>query len=125
MKTKLAVLILAGFSVSAHCGELTAQEQALLNKGLFAERCDPSEHSGRHIETIHGSKGSGPALVVVFGQEDFERAKMAGQAMAAKGLTPDSAVQHLLAEANARYHGDKLFTKTFMDEAANAYNAQK
>ena len=125
MNTKLTILLCAAFAVSAHCGQLSPEEQALFDRHLVVEVIRPGEHSGHHIETMTGSKGSGPALVFVFGQEDVEAARKSGLEMAAKGLGPDAAVQHLLAEAREKYHGDKFFTKCFMDEAANAYNSTK
>lgn len=123
MKTTLAILFIAGFAASAHCGNLTRQEQALLDKGLTMELYRPTERSGHRIEIITGSKGSGPVLAFVFGIEDAEAARKSGEQMAAMGYSARVAEQHLLAAAGARYHDDNFFVHCFMHEASTAYNA--
>ena len=123
MKTTLAILFIASFAVWAQCGGFTPEEQALLDKGAVMKVRLLSQHSGHQIGIAHLPKGDVRVLMFVFGFEDAESARKAGRDMVARGYSPDDAVRRLLAEAQERYHGDKMFIKYYMDEAANAYNA--
>ena len=123
MRTTLLIVLVAGFASSAQCGEFTAQEQALLEKHLIMESYRPNEHSGHRIETVIGSKGSGPVLTLIFGMEDSEIAKKAGREVAA--LPPDVATKRLLAAAQSRYPGNAFFIQCFMNVSADSYNIGK
>ena len=123
MKTTLAILFIAGFAVSGHCGRFTPEEQALLQKHLVMEVYRPNEHSGHRIETITGSKGSGPVLTFVFGREDAQIAIRAGREVST--LPSDVAQRRLLAAAASRYPGHEFFIHCFMNVAADAYNSTK
>jgi hypothetical protein len=51
MKSRLVAILVAGFVTSAHCGQFTPQEQALLEKHLVAEVFRPNERSGHREVT--------------------------------------------------------------------------
>jgi hypothetical protein len=125
MKSKLAFFVTVGLAAKAFGGGFTPEEQALIARGLVMEVRRLDQHSGHEIDIIHGSKGSGPVEVFIFGMEDAALARKAGLEMSQKGYGPDEAVKHLLAEARARYGDRRMFVKFWMDEAANSYNATK
>lgn len=125
MKRIVVILIFAGFTVSARCGQFTPEEQALVDKHLIIFVCLPNRHSGHKIGTFKGPNGNGPGLMFIFGMEDVETARRAGREMAEKGYKPDEAVKHLLMEARVKYHGNQFFERYFMNAASDAYNATK
>jgi hypothetical protein len=125
MKSNLTILLFLGLATKAFCGDFTPQEQALIAQGLVVEVKRLDQHSGHQAGIIHGSKGSGPVEMFIFGMEDAAAARKAGLQMAQKGYGPDEAVKRLLEEARAKYGNHRFFVKCFMDEAANAYNSTK
>ena len=124
MRIAVALLV-AGFATTGNCDEFTQAEQDLINRGLTMEVYRPDSGVSHEIETIHGSKGSGPILVFIFGRADAESARNAGHKLAAAGDTATDAERVLLQEANAKYPHRPFFVRCFMREASHAYNSGK
>jgi hypothetical protein len=125
MKRTLMAILVGGVVASAQCGQLTPEEQALMDRHMIVEVHLSEQPSGHKIVVIKGPKGSGPVLMFNFGREDDEIARKAGLEMASKGYPPQSAVNGLLVEARRRYPNSPFFVRCFMNEAANAYNSRK
>ena len=85
----------------------------------------PDSDVSHDIETVHGSKGSGPILVFIFDRAQAESAQSAGRKLAAAGYTAPDAERVLLQQANEKYPHSPFFIKCFMHEAADAFNAGK
>ena len=114
---------------------LTAEEQALYDKGPTMELFDPSDHSRHYIEHITATrdgktgkitKVADPEAVLcfVFGMEDAEPARSEGRSMAESHYTPGEAEQFLFAEGWDKYH-DRFFTRAYIQEGMDAYSAAK
>ena len=117
-------LLVAAFATTGKCGGFAPAEQELINRGLTMEAYRPNSEVNHEIETIHGSKGSGPILVFIFGRAEAESARSAGRRLAAAGNTATDAERELLQEANAKYPHSPFFVKCFMHEAADAFNGK-
>lgn len=119
MKRTLIAILIAGFPLSAQCGDFTPEEQGLLDRHMIMEVFAPTQHSGHCVRAPKGI----PVLIFVFGREDAEPARKEGAALAVAGYKPDVAVQQLLVTARGKYPSDPFFVKCWMDVAANAYNS--
>ena len=118
-------VVVTGFAATGNCDEFTPAEQELIKKGLTMEAYRPNSEVGHEIETIHGSKGSGPILVFIFGRGAAEAARSAGHKAAAAGYNAPDAERVLLGQARTKYPNSAFFVQCFMREAATAYNAGK
>ena len=118
-------LVVTGFAATGNCDEFTPAEQDLVKKGLTMEAYRPDSEVSHEVETIHGSKGSGPILVFIFGRGAAEAARSAGHKAAAAGYNAPDAERVLLGQARAKYPQSPFFVQCFMREAAAAYNAGK
>lgn len=118
-------LLVAAFVTTGRCDGFTQAEQDLISRGLTMEAYRPDSEVNHEIETIHGSKASGPVLVFIFGRADAESARSAGREVAAAGDTATDAEHQLLQEANAKYPHRPFFVRCFMYEASNAFNSGK
>jgi hypothetical protein len=114
---------------------LTAEEQALADKGAVMQMYKPDEHSRHfiaHIDAVTDPKtgktrkitasNSQPVLCFVFGIEDAKPAREEGRSMAEFQYSPSQAHEFLFAEGWDKYH-DRFFTRCYMQEGENAYNA--
>ena len=125
--TAATSLILA---VLAKADDLTAEEQALADKGATMEQFSPKEHSRHFIVTLKAVSANGkqngaptdPLLCYVFGIEDAAPAHEEGKSMAEAHYTFAQAEQFLFAEGWDKYH-DRFFTRAYVQEGLNAYNA--
>jgi hypothetical protein len=136
-KTQLRVLltIAAGLAPlnSSKPDTLTAEEQALVDKGAVMEMYKPDEHSRHfiaHIDAVKdGQTGktrkipseSQAVVCFVFGVEDAEAARKEGRSMAEFQYSPSQAHEFLFAEGWDKYH-DRFFTRCYVQEAENAYD---
>ena len=118
-------VVVTGLATRGNCDGFTPAEQELIKKGLTMEAYRPDSEVSHEIETIHGSKGSGPILVFIFGRGAAEAARSAGHKAAAAGYNAPAAERILLQEANAKYPHSPFFVQCYMREAATAYNAGK
>jgi hypothetical protein len=109
---------------------LTAEEQALFDKGATMEMYEPSKHSGHQIVIIdivprdrNRPKNSKPqrVLALIFGMEDAGPARSEGESMAAFNYSPSMAQQFLFAEGWDKYH-DRYFTRAYVQEGMDAYS---
>ena len=127
----LAVVVaLVVGSHQAKAGNLSKQEQALLNKGAFMEMYKPDEHSRHFIAHISATDPrteqkaakSSPAVVCfVFGMEDAKPARDEGKSMAECKYTPQQAHEFLFAQGWGKYH-DRFFTRCYVQEGEAAYD---
>jgi hypothetical protein len=113
---------------------LTAEEQALADKGAVMQMYKPDEHSRHfiaHIDAVTDPKtgktrkmanNSQPVLCFVFGIEDAEPAREQGRSMAECKYSFSQAHEFLFAQAWEKYH-DRFFTRCYLQEGENAYNA--
>ena len=103
---------------------LTADEQALVEKGAYVEMYEPDEPSRHYIGKItkHGSKNSpvDTVLIFVFGIEDAAAARSEGRSMAEAHYSRAMAEQFLFAEGWDKYH-DRFFTRAYVQEGVDAY----
>ena len=111
---------------------LTAEEQALLDKGATMEMYEPNEHSRHFISHIEAFADKNrqhtrtlanpePVLTFVFGMEDAEPAREEGKNMAESHYSPDMAQQFLFAQGWDKYH-DRFFTRAYVQEGLDAYH---
>jgi hypothetical protein len=136
-KTQLIVLltIAAGLAPldSSKTDTLTAEEQALVNKGAVMEMYKPDEHSRHFIAHIDSAtdpqtgknrkipKDSQNVVCFVFGIEDAESAREQGRSMAEFHYSPSQAHEFLFAEGRDKYH-DRFFTRCYVQEGEDAYD---
>jgi len=136
-KTQLRVLLLITASViplkASEPERLTAEEQALADKGAVMEMYKPDEHSRHfiaHIDSVTDPKTGKPrkmsnnsqnVVCFVFGVEDAEAARKEGRSMAEFQYSPSQAHEFLFAEGWDKYH-DRFFTRCYVQEAENAYD---
>jgi hypothetical protein len=136
-KTQLRLLLIATASFiapnSSHADTLTAEEQALVDKGAVMEMYKPDEHSRHfiaHIDSVTDPKTgkarnipdkSQNVLCFVFGIEDAELAREQGRSMAEFHYTPSQAHEFLFAQGWEKYH-DRFFTRCYVQEGENAYD---
>jgi hypothetical protein len=132
------VLLIAAASLiplsSGRPDTFTAEEQALADKGAVMQMYKPDEHSRHfivHIDAVTDPKtgktrkmanNSKPVLCFVFGIEDAEPARNEGRSMAECQYSPSQAHEFLFAEGRDKYH-DRFFTRCYVQEGENAYNA--
>jgi hypothetical protein len=115
--------------------DLTADEQALYDKGAIVEMYEPNEPSRRYIDPVgitalgHKTKDGlkiekdappEPILIFVFGKEDTSAARSEGRNMADSHYNRSMANQFLFAEGWDRYH-DRFFTRAYVQEGMDAY----
>jgi hypothetical protein len=112
---------------------LTAEEQALVDKGAVMEMYKPDEHSRHfiaHIDSVTdpktgktGKMSYNPQAVVcfVFGMEDAEPARKEGRSMAECHYSPSQAHEFLFAQGWDKYH-DRFFTRCYVQEGEDAYD---
>src|SRR5207244_4376024 len=112
---------------------LTAEEQALVDKGAVMEMYKPDEHSRHfidHIDSVTDPKtkkasktANNPQAVVcfVFGIEDAEPARKEGRSMAECHYSPSQAHEFLFAQGWNKYH-DRFFTRCYVQEGEAAYD---
>jgi hypothetical protein len=120
-------------SNSSHADTLTAEEQALVDKGATMEMYKPDEHSRHFIARIDSAtdpqtgktrkipKDSQAVLCFVFGIEDAEPAREQGRSMAEFRYTSSQAHEFLFAQGWDKYH-DRFFTRCYVQEGENAYD---
>jgi hypothetical protein len=114
---------------------LTAEEQALADKGAVMQMYKPDEHSRHfiaHIDAVTdpntgrtrkmAANNSQPVLCFVFGMEDAQPAREQGRSMAEFRYTPEQAHEFLFAQGWDKYH-DRFFTRCYVQEGENAYDA--
>jgi hypothetical protein len=118
---------------SSHADALTAEEQALVNKGAIMQMYKPDEHSRHfiaHIDSVTDPKTgkarnvpdkSQSVLCFVFGIEDVEPAREQGRSMAEFHYTPSQAHEFLFAQGWDKYH-DRFFTRCYVQEGEDAYD---
>jgi hypothetical protein len=130
------VLLIAAISLipvsSGRSDTLTAEEQALVDKGAFMQMYKPDEHSRHfiaHIDAVTDAKtgktrkmanNSRPVLCFVFGIEDAQPAREQGRSMAECHYTPSQAHEFLFAQGWDKYH-DRFFTRRYVQEGEAAY----
>jgi len=130
------VLLIAAISLipvsSGRSDTLTAEEQALVDKGAFMQMYKPDEHSRHfiaHIDAVTDAKtgktrkmanNSRPVLCFVFGIEDAQPAREQGRSMAECHYTPSQAHEFLFAQGWDKYH-DRFFTRCYVQEGEAAY----
>jgi hypothetical protein len=112
---------------------LTAQEQALVDKGAAMEMYKPDEHSRHfiaHIDSVTDPKNgkarnvpnkSQAVVCFVFGIEDAELAREQGRSMAEFHYSPSQAHEFLFAQGWDKYH-DRFFTRYYVQEGQDAYD---
>jgi hypothetical protein len=114
-------------------GDLTKEERALVNKGAFMEMYKPDEHSRHFIANISATDPrtdkeravptkSSAVVCFVFGMEDATPARDEGRSMAECHYSPQQAHGFLFAQGWGKYH-DRFFTRCYVQEGENAYNA--
>jgi hypothetical protein len=127
--TAAAAMMLAGGlqagNLETHTGSLSAEEQALYNRGAFIELYEPNQHSGHLVLFIRPSGGGAKTKVVAFnfGIEDAQTARSEGRSMAQVRYTPMQAEQFLFAEGWDKYH-DRFFTRAYVQEGLDAYQGK-
>jgi hypothetical protein len=114
---------------------LTAEEQALADKGAVMQMYKPDEHSRHFIAHIDAVKdantgktrkmatNSQPVLCFVFGMEDAQPAREQGRSMAEFHYTPSQAHEFLFAQGWEKYH-DRFFTRCYVQEGEDAYQKE-
>jgi hypothetical protein len=115
--------------------DLSADEQALYDKGAIMEMYEPNEPSRRYIDPVgitsvghktkHGFKieknlPPEPILIFVFGKEDASAARSEGRSMAESHYNRAMSNQFLFAEGWDKYH-DRFFTRAYVQEGMGAY----
>jgi hypothetical protein len=127
--TTAAYLAIVSFAVA---GDLTSEEQALVDKGSTMQMYKPDEHS-RHfiarIDSVTDPKtgktrkiaNPQPVLCFIFGMEDAEPARREGRSMGEFHYTRPEAEQFLFAQGWDKYH-DRFFTRCYIQEGENAYD---
>jgi len=118
---------------SSKSDTLTAEEQALVNKGACMQMYKPDEHSRHFIVRIDSAtdpqtgktrkipKDSQKVVCFVFGIEDAEPAREQGRSMAEFHYSPSQAHEFLFAQGWDKYH-DRFFTRCYVQEGEDAYN---
>ena len=120
---------------SGRSDTLTAEEQALADKGAVMQMYKPDEHSRHfiaHIDAVTDPKtgktrkmaanNSQPVLCFVFGIEDAGPAREQGRSMAECQYSLAQAHEFLFAQGWDKYH-DRFFTRCYVQEGENSYNA--
>jgi hypothetical protein len=112
---------------------LTAEEQALADKGAVMQMYKPDEHSRHfiaHIDAVTDPKtgktrkmanNSQPVLCFVFGIEDAGPAREQGCSMGESHYSPEQAHEFLFAQGWDKYH-DRFFTRCYVQEGEAAYD---
>lgn len=136
-KPHLRVLLTIAASVAplnfTKADTLTAEEQALVDKGAIMQMSKPDEHSRHfivHIDSVTDPKTgkarsvpdkSQTVLCFVFGIEDAEPAREQGRSMAEFHYSPSQAHEFLFAQGWDKYH-DRFFTRCYVQEGEAAYD---
>ena len=119
---------------STNADNFTKEEQALLDKNRTMEMYKPDEHSRHFVARIDSatdpktgekrkiSKDAQAVLCFVFGTEDAKPARDEGRSMAECHYSPEQAHEFLFAQGWGKYH-DRFFTRCYVQEGENAYNA--
>jgi hypothetical protein len=100
----------------AKAGDLTPEEQALVDKGATMQMYKPDEHSRHfiaHLDAVQDHEtgktakieNPQPVLCFVFGMEDAEPARKEGRSMAEFHYSRAQAEQFLYLEGWDKYHG--------------------
>ena len=119
----LTAVVFAATAKFSAAGDLTPEEQALVDKGATMQMYKPTEHSRHFIAQIDGKDNAKiPVVCFVFGMEDAKPAQEEGKSMAEFHYTRAEANQFLFAEAWDRYH-DRVFTRCYVQEGEKAYDA--
>jgi len=133
MKQLLLTILATGlFAATTRAGDLTPEEQALVDKGATMEMYSPKEHSRHfinHIDAVKDNKtgkmrkieNPDPILCFVFGMEDAAPAREEGRSMAEFHYSRAQAEQFLFAQGWDKYH-DRFFTRCYVQEGEKAYN---
>jgi hypothetical protein len=133
MKQLLLTILATGlFGATTRAGDLTPEEQALVDKGATMEMYSPKEHSRHfinHIDAVKDNKtgkmrkieNPDPILCFVFGMEDAAPAREEGRSMAEFHYSRAQAEQFLFAQGWDKYH-DRFFTRCYVQEGEEAYN---
>jgi hypothetical protein len=115
--------------------DLSADEQALYDKGAIMEMYKPDESSRHYIDSVgitsvghktkHGFKVEEnlphePILIFVFGKEDASAARSEGRNMAEFHYNRATANQFLFAEGWDKYH-DRFLTRAYVQEGMDAF----
>ena len=131
------LLIMAAASItlsSTQADNFTKEEQTLLDKNRTMQMYKPDEHSRHFIARIESaadpktgekrkiSKDAQAVLCFVFGMEDAQPAREQGRSMAEFHYTSSQAHEFLFAQGWDKYH-DRFFTRCYVQEGENAYNA--
>lgn len=131
------LLIIAAASItlsSTKADNFTKEEQALLDKNRTMEMYKPDEHSRHFVARIESaadsktgkkrkiSEDAQAVLCFVFGMEDAQPAREQGRSMAESHYSPEQAHEFLFAQGWDKYH-DRFFTRCYVQEGENAYNA--
>ena len=132
----LLLITVPGISLKAggQLEQLTAEEQALVDKGAFMEMYKPSERSRHfiaHIDSVRDSQtgrtrnvpsASQTVVCFVFGIEDAEPARQEGRSMAECKYSRSQVHEFLFAQGWDKYH-DRFFTRCYVQEGEAAYDA--
>ena len=135
-KTQLGVLLLIMVPVMSlkaiQPERLTAEEQALVDKGAIMQMYKPDEHSRHfiaHIDSVTNPQTararnvpnkSQTVVCFVFGIEDAGPAREQGHSMAEFHYSPSQAHEFLFAQGWDKYH-DRFFTRCYVQEGEKAY----
>ena len=137
MRNPLRLLAIATISLTladySKAGNLTKEERALVDKGRFMEMYKPDEHSRHFTANISATDPrtdkeravptkSQAVVCFVFGMEDAAPARDEGRSMAECHYSPQQAHEFLFAQGWGKYH-DRFFTRCYVQEGENAYNA--
>lgn len=106
--------------------DLSPDEQALLNKGAYAELHEASMHSGHEIGSITG-EGKGAkeekTLLLIFGKEDIAAARAEGRNMREAHYTAKMAHDFLFAEGWDKFHS-RYFTRVYVQDGLSGFNEE-
>jgi len=133
---RLLLIMAAAFITlsSSKADNFTKEEQTLLDKNRTMQMYKPDEHSRHFIARIESaadpktgekrkiSKDAQAVLCFVFGMEDAKPAREQGRSMAEFHYTSSQAHEFLFAQGWDKYH-DRFFTRCYVQEGENAYNA--
>ena len=118
--------------ISSEAATLTAEEQALVNKGAVMQMYKPDEHSRHFIAHIDSAtdpktgktrnipRDAQAVVCFVFGIEDAEPARKEGRSMAEFHYSSSQAHEFLFAQGWDKYH-DRFFTRCYVQEGEDAY----
>jgi hypothetical protein len=113
-------------TLETHTGNLSAEEQALYDKGDIVELYKPDQPSGHRVLFIRPSGGGAKIKVLAFnfGIEDATAARAEGRSMAEFHYSSAQVEQFLFAKGWDKYH-DRFFTRAYVQEGLSAYERAK